>query len=524
MITAVTKRFEFNLMNMLKRYFRVVWVLSLALTGSSFFLTSCDEEETVKTELLSFGPSGVLHGEDITFIGTGLDQVTSIVFPVGIEVAKSGFKSHTADQIVVTVPLETMEGKVVLKTNVGDIETKTRFGLTYEIVIETLPTEAKPGTNATFKGQFLNYVKEVVFFDGLSVTDFVSQSRTELVLTVPLAAKTGPILFSDGKEFPQVVEEVVNVTLPQITSLSPLSIKHAEKLTIDGTNLDLVTSISLPPGLMISKSAFVSQSSTQIALTVPNTAVKGKVKLVVPSGLEVESAEAVTIILPKATSLAPVPASPGAAITLVGTDLDLVQKIMFPGVSTPVTTFVSQSATEIIVTAPVGVQNGALFFVTFLDFKTEAGVSFTLPGEDLSPLAYVIFDDEFKDNWQNWSWGGPADAANEEQVRFGSKAIKKTFDGSWDGMQLGNGSSAMSGFTKLSVSVYGGPGTNGKKINVILNENWGSTKEITVVEGEWTEFDIPWAEAGNPSSPMTRIALQSHGWAGVIYVDKIGFK
>jgi hypothetical protein len=255
----------------------IVRVLSLICLALSFgFFSSCEEDGVEQVELLSFGPTGALHGEDIHFIGTGLDKITAIVFPVDVEVLQAEFKSQSSGEIVVTVPLETLEGKIILKTSSGDIETKTNFGLTYEIVVSGIPDEAKPGTNATFTGEFLNYVKEVTFSSGLSVTEFVSQSRTELVVTVPMAAKTGPILFSDAKEFEQVVEEIVNITLPEVTELAPMSIKHAQNLTITGEDLDLVTKVTFPGGASVSEAAFVSKSETSIVLAVPVTSTNGK--------------------------------------------------------------------------------------------------------------------------------------------------------------------------------------------------------------------------------------------------------
>ena len=86
-----------------------------------FALHSCskDDDTSSEIELLSFGPSPVLRGGDLRFIGHNLDKVTAIVLSNNVEV--TSFKSKTADQIVIEVPDATVNGKVVLKTPQGDI-------------------------------------------------------------------------------------------------------------------------------------------------------------------------------------------------------------------------------------------------------------------------------------------------------------------------------------------------------------------------------------------------------------------
>src|SRR5690606_19677695 len=131
-----------------KKYLvRTLSVLCLALSLS--FLTSCDDDEDKNNgnvELLSFGPAGVHHGEEIVFIGRNLDKVTSIVFHPAIEIPRSAFTSATNERIRVIIPETVESGKVVLKTPSGDIESKTIFDLEVPVVITSVTAEAKPGT------------------------------------------------------------------------------------------------------------------------------------------------------------------------------------------------------------------------------------------------------------------------------------------------------------------------------------------------------------------------------------------
>src|SRR5690606_21968362 len=103
-------------------------------------------------------------------------------------------------------------------------------------------------------------------------------------------------------------------------------------------------------------------------------------------------------------------------------------------------------------------------------------------------------------------------------------AIKVTFGGDWGGaLQLGGGNAPTAGFTEFVVSIYGTPGSGGKKINLNVKGSSPDSKAIEIVEGEWTDFRIPLADYGNPET-ITEVQFQDQGWAGTIYVDFIGLR
>jgi hypothetical protein len=504
-------------------------ILSATIAACLLVSSACSDDDKNAdgrsgTHLDSFGPSLVNHGEDITFIGVGLDNVTAVILPENVEVPASEFKEQTTKRIVLTVPIETTKGKVILRTPQGNIESKSIFGLEYEIVISSMDSEVKPGENLTINGEFLNYVKSVVFFEGKEVTDFVSQSRTQLVVTVPMDAKTGTILLSDLETEPQVIESQNDlvVTLPSISALSPSAVEHAQNLTIEGTDLDLVTSVVLPGDITIANDDFVSQSETAIVLTVPVPTINGMLTLNVPSGIQVVTEQELSIILPVAISITPEPPVPGEEITITGTHLDLVSKIKFPSVVDAVTTFVSQGENEIVVVAPIYAEtNGMLKFITNQGYETNAGVLYVVTPGPL-PLAATIFGDELENGFGDWSYGGANDKGTTEEFVVGSASTKKTFNGSWDALRFAGSSISTSGKYELAFSIYGGPGTDGQQANLIINNNWG-IKTITIVEGEWTEYTFSLSDLGNPAS-IDDWGLQAQGWSGVIYADHIGLR
>jgi hypothetical protein len=499
-------------------------IVSICLLMAVACSDDSNDEEQSGTHLSSFGPSLVKHGEDITFIGTGLDKVTAVIMPQNVEVPAEAFKEQTSTRIILTVPIETTSGKVILKTPAGDIESKSIFGLTYEIVINSMDTEVKPGKNFTITGEFLNYVKSVTFFEGKEVTEFVSQSLNELVVTLPMDAKTGTILLSDGETEPQVIESENDliVTLPKVSSLSPSSVEHEQNLTIQGEDLDLVTSVVLPGDITLASEDFVSQSETAIVLTVPVPTLNGTLTLNVASGVQVTTEQELSIILPVASSITPAPPVAGSEITINGTHMDLVAGIKFPSVTNAVTSFVSQSTTQIVVLAPADAEtNGMIKFITNRGYETNSGVLYLVNPGPL-PLTTTIFGDALENGFGDWSYGGATDKGSTEEFLVGSISTKKTFNGSWDAIRFAGSSVSTGGKYELTFSLYGGPGTNGQQANLILNNNWG-IKTITIVEGEWTEYTFSLSDIGDPAS-IDDWGLQAHGWSGDIYADHIGLR
>jgi hypothetical protein len=314
------------------------FLLALLFVTSSMIMSCGDDEggeeeiDTTKIELLSFGPSPVLRGGELLFIGRNLDQVTSVVLPDNISI--TSFNSKTATRFSIIVPEATIDGFVTLKTPQGDIQTKTLLTISEPITIASVsPAEVRPGGTIKITGTYLNLIKEVVFSNKKSVlsTDFVSQSQTSIEVVVPLDAQSGKVVISNGEADPILVasESDLIVTLPAVSAMAPSPVKAGSLLTISGTDLDLVKEITFGGGHKVIE--FLSQTAEQIEVTVPTQTQDGTITLSVASLLEVKSTDALTMVVPAIAEIAPDPVKPGTEVTLTGSDLDLVTSITFGG-------------------------------------------------------------------------------------------------------------------------------------------------------------------------------------------------
>jgi hypothetical protein len=490
--------------------------------------TSCKKNEAKSgdVELLSFGPTGARHGDTLLFIGRNLSKVTSIQFTgTTAMVEQKNFVSQSEELIKLIVPTSAEKGFVTLKTPDGDIVSKTMFNLNVLTSVTTITAQARPGENITITGNYLNWVTRITFARDKLVTNFVSKSINQIVVTVPADAETGPLILSYGGTDSADVQtkDTLKVTLPVSISFSPNPVKHAADLTITGTNLDLVkkiifTSVASPV------TTFVSQTATQIVVKVPASTTKGKVKFEAASGVQTTSTADLDVVLPAITNMSPNAVDPLADLTITGTNLDLVSSVAFIGVTNAVTSFVSQTATQLVVKVPANSITGKLtLFVKNSTLSVKSANDLLIVGSSVPPI--IIYDDALTSAWNGWvggGWGGTKDLSNTTPVQSGSKSCRISYVGDWGvPLQLGGANISLAGYTSLKVSIYGGAGSNNQNVNIGFNEADGKT--ITIVEGQWTDYTIPLSQI-SAASTLSFLYIKKYSTNGdfTIYFDNLG--
>lgn len=364
----------------MSQLFKIKPLLLLALLASLCIIEACkkdDDADADLIQLLSFGPSPVLRGGDLRFIGTNLDKVTSVILANNVEV--NTFKTKTAEQLVIVVPEATVDGKVTLKTPQGDIQTKTELKISEPITITSFsPAAARPGAIVTIEGTYLNLVKEVIFTNKKTVNDtaFISHTKEKIEVRVPTDAKTGLIVISNGEADPILVESetALIVTLPTVTQVAPTPVKAGTALTIDGTDLDLTREVIFTGGSKVT--SFTSVSANQIVLNVPADAKDGAIKLTVASLEEVTSTQLLVMSVPTINSISPDPAKTGSTVTVSGIDLDLVTGVRFGGDKAG--SIQSSSATELTVSVPGDATDGSVTFSTAAGKTVTSSASLTM--------------------------------------------------------------------------------------------------------------------------------------------------
>ncbi len=398
------------------------FVLAAAMCVSGLGFTACDDDNDFGTEqyvggvhLNVFGPSPVARGGELRFLGSGMSQITSIEIP-GCDPI-TDIKVISNEEIRVMVPQTAMPGKVVLNYADGKITTLTMLSYTEPISLDSFsPNPVKPGQKLTIKGEYLNLIGEVIFADEVIVpkADFVSQSRSEIVLTVPEEAKTGKIIISDAAVgLPNWIysDEELKIVLPSVESTLDLTnAKPGQKVTIEGQDLDLVrTMVLTAEGKEDLDIEFTYTEDGKIEFVLPDNTFDGAICVVPASGIKVAVAN-IGMVVP--TEIVATPATDLRAdmiVSLKGINMDQIVSVTFPNVADAVEP-VSVTSSEITVKFPAMAQSGKALLnlksgktvevelatakpeVTGFDpAEAAAAAPITLVGKNLDLVVSVIF-------------------------------------------------------------------------------------------------------------------------------------
>lgn len=359
--------------------FSAWWMACLVLLSSLTF-TACDTNDLDTNQykggisLNVFGPSPVLRGGELRFLGCGLNQVASVLIP-GCD-AITDIQLISAEEIRVIVPQTALPGYVTLMLRNGEsIVTKTQLTYSEPVSIESFsPESVRPGDVLTIKGEYLNLMHQVIFAENVIVSDeviaeeetteatskFLKHTRNEIQVRVPEEARSGKIILSDGAEIPnRLYSEVeLQVVLPSVAEVADHNnIKPGATLTVTGENFDLVKEVRMENGEKV-EFEFSAENKT-LRFTLPANAVSGFIYVVPASGVRIPVAS-IELAKPGNFSCAVTEINAGEQITILGENLDLVSAVIFTGGGEG--EIISQSPEQLVVSVPASAQSGSVTF------------------------------------------------------------------------------------------------------------------------------------------------------------------
>ncbi len=353
---------------------------------SCMTFTACDNGDDLDTNqykagvnLNVFGPCPVARGGQLRFLGSGMDQITAVVIPGSGEI--TDIQVISENEIQITVPQDAEVGLITLKSEKGEITTMTEITYSEPISIDDVTSPVKPGEVLTIQGEYLNLIKEVIFAEKKAVTTFVSQSRKEIKVVVPMDAQSGELTLADAIEGESdmrnlIVWDDLDVVLPSVQAITDLSAaKPGDEVAISGKDFDLVVSMKMPNGDDLP----FDYVDGKLMFVLPANASNGAIVAIPASGVEVVVA---TIGMALPTEVVATPATglrAGDIITLTGKNMELITNITFPGVADAVAP-ASQSETEVTVAMPAAAITGEI------QLNTGSGVSVPVAIETLKPL------------------------------------------------------------------------------------------------------------------------------------------
>ena len=409
----------------MKKIYYIFTLLMVALVGLS--LTACSNDDlstdqyTDGVSLGAFGPSPVLRGGTLFFIGSNLDRVTEVILPgqanpvTSINVEAGG--SHS--KISIVVPAEGGEpGYVKLKANDGtELTTKSKLTFREDISISKvyITTEGnltgEVGDLLVFEGDYLNLMWGVKFEGGFVVTDLEEHTRYKLSVRIPKEAASGKVTLTDTAEDTPTelqAEEDITINLPEPVAAAQTK-KAGDVVTITGKRMDQIQTIQLQGGVFIAEEDITrAEDGTSLTFKLPEEAADGDITLITYSAQKI-AAGTLTTVTPTGLAISG-KVKNGLQMTVTGTDMQLVKNINFEKAGAYTGKLTVESNKIVIDKVPDAAQDGDLTLfmqngksvtvaytlvkptVTSADPATiTAGEETVIYGADLDLVAAIIF-------------------------------------------------------------------------------------------------------------------------------------
>jgi hypothetical protein len=285
----------------------------------------------------SISPNPIRPGEVITITGTYLNLISVVEFG-GLQQV-TDFDEQSRTKLEIRVPDAAQSGPILLFDDQEEpnvIESENALAVTLPLSTSFSPNPVKAGSTLTITGTDLDLAAAIEFGGNQRVdsADFVSTSATEIVLNIPAETDDGAISVVSGSSVKSESAVKLIMLVPTITSVEGMGAnvgKNNNLITITGTDLDLVTRVNFGGG----KQANVESggSSTQIKAKVPADATDGEISFATAANKSVPSPAVLTLVKPQISSFTPatVETEDSPSITISGSHLDLVSKIVFGG-------------------------------------------------------------------------------------------------------------------------------------------------------------------------------------------------
>ncbi len=331
-------------------------VITLTDTSKDGASLETKEELTINTpEVTPIKDRSIKAGEVLSIKGASFDQIASVKFE-GATVDAADFKSQSAAEITVAVPVKATDGTFYVVTKSG-IEVPVGNIITVvPTQLVATPNPVKNGAELTITGKDMDLITGIAF-PKAAESKLNKVETTKVTSTVPEDAQEGDITLSlaNGK----TVTVAYTLVKPTVASCAPAAITAGEKTIIKGTDLDLVKSITFPGDVEQTVDKFAAQNAQTIAVTVPSACAGTGFKLNLKNGTMIEVKDALSIKAatdPAIASITPGEAIAGSTITITGKNFQNIQNLYIG--SYKVNRYTSRTNTEIVCQVPATAEVG----------------------------------------------------------------------------------------------------------------------------------------------------------------------
>ena len=181
-------------------------------------------------------------------------------------------------------------------------------------IVSVSPAQATPGTMVTLAGGAFGGATSVKFGAvAVAPLSFTVVSNNSITATVPAAAISGRVTVTTPAGTATSPADFIVIRAPTISSFTPAAGPIGTSVTVNGTNLASVTSVSFNDAMA---SSVTILSATSLRAVVPASATSGKITVVGPAG-QVLSAGSFAVT-PSIDGFQPSRGAPGTIVTITG--------------------------------------------------------------------------------------------------------------------------------------------------------------------------------------------------------------
>lgn len=372
--------------------------------------------------------------ETVTISGKYLDMINEVRLAGDVTVSHENFNyfydEEVCYQISFYLPAEAQSGDIVCVSYAGKEFTAGTAEMVKPTGLAVAPSPVKAGQELTISGEDLDIVTTVNFPNSNGATFTLSSGS--LKVTVPAAAQEGDIslVMANG----DAVTVPYTLVHPTVTSIDPTELVAGETITIQGTDLDLITGVTLGD-----KDETFTCADGVITVTTQATSVSGQLVLSLANGETLNPTEAITVSYDSYIIITDMPEAEhiGAIVTFKGSNFMMIENIYIGDAK--VTSYVSRTDNEISFIMPYNPIGTYSIYFDLLNGERE-----TYPTQ-----IEVLLELDIIDAWEGnmditWSEGERVviPASKFEGVKAGAK-IRFYFtqkDGVWAQAQINDGS------------------------------------------------------------------------------------
>lgn len=301
----------------------------------------------------------------------------------------------------------------------------------------------------------------------------------------------------------------------QVSKIDPDSASGGTVLYLKGSGLGAIRSIVFEKDSVPAPFNPVFNNDNLVVFRVPDTASGGQQNIVFTNADGKRATVSFKVIaLATVSSASSTDFQEGTEITLVGNNLESVQKVTLSG-TTAEATIISKEKKKLVIKMPATTASTTNLVITNASGISTTGLTFVNVD-----VAYALFKDALNADIDNWSWSTSVNPSTSTSI-LGSSSMELEYTGSWGGLQLHPKTTlSLAPYKKVAFWIKGAD--TERKISFGLN--WANMQTLTIPAKVWTYFSFELDAFKNAGvSNLDTFIMQINGDPDTFYLDNIIF-